>query len=367
MSKAKIISVIGARPQFIKMAMISKELSSHDDLKHIIVHTGQHFDENMSRVFFDEMEMPQPDYSLRIDSLSHGAMTGRMIEAVESVLLEESPDLMLVYGDTNSTLAGALAAKKLRQTVAHIEAGMRSYKIDMPEELNRVLTDRISDILFCPTETAVGNLIKEGYESLPCKIVRCGDVMYDASLYYREISSERCRILKQLDLNEFVLCTVHRAENTDDAESLKSIIEGLNRIAQDITIVMPLHPRTRKAMDAHGIAVEFTVIEPVGYFDMIELTRHCRHVITDSGGLQKEAYFFRKGCVTLRDETEWVELVEHGYNILAGSSAERICEAHGEMMAANLQFEDDLYGDGNASHQIVNELRSTISSRQIAR
>jgi UDP-GlcNAc3NAcA epimerase len=364
MSKAKIISVIGARPQFIKMAMISKELGNHDDLEHVIVHTGQHFDESMSNVFFDEMEIPEPDFNLQINSLSHGAMTGQMLEAVENVLLDESPDFVLVYGDTNSTLAGALAAKKLKLAVAHVEAGMRSYRIDMPEELNRVLTDRISDILFCSTETAVGNLIKEGYEGLPCRIVRCGDVMYDASVYYRSISGERCQILKQLDLHDFVLCTVHRAENTDDAENLKSIIEGLNRIAQDTTIVMPLHPRTRKAMDAHGIAAEFTVIEPVGFFDMIELTRHCRHVITDSGGLQKEAYFFRKGCVTLRDETEWVELVEHGYNILAGSSAERICEARDEMISANLQFEDDIYGDGRASCQIVNELRNTISSRQ---
>ncbi len=188
--------------------------------------------------------------------------------------------------------------------------------------------------------------------------------MYDASVYYREISSERSQILRQLDLDDFVLCTVHREENTDNAENLKSIIEGLNRIARDITIVMPLHPRTRRVMDVHGIAVEFTVIEPVGFFDMVELTRHCRLVITDSGGLQKEAYFFRKGCVTLRDETEWVELVEHGYNILAGSSAERICEAYGEMISANPQFEDGIYGDGKASRQIVNELRTSISNRQ---
>ncbi len=365
MNQAKIISVIGARPQFIKMAMISKELVNHDDLEHVIVHTGQHFDENMSRVFFDEMEIPKPDYNLQIDSLSHGAMTGQMLEAVENVLLDEHPDLVLVYGDTNSTLAGALAAKKLKLAVAHIEAGMRSYRIDMPEELNRVLTDRISDILFCPTETAVGNLIKEGYGDLPCRIVRCGDVMYDASVYYRSISGECSRILKRLDLHDFVLCTVHRAENTDDAENLKSIMEGLNRIAQDMPIVMPLHPRTRKAMDTHGIVAEFTVIEPVGFFDMIELTRHCRLVITDSGGLQKEAYFFRKGCVTLRGETEWVELVEHGYNILAGSCAEKIREAYGGMMSANLQFEDGIYGDGSASRQIVDELRTSISSRQI--
>lgn len=364
MNQAKIISVIGARPQFIKMAMISRELANHDDLQHVIVHTGQHFDENMSRVFFDEMEIPKPDYNLQIDSLSHGSMTGRMLEAIENVLLDESPDLVLVYGDTNSTLAGALAAKKLMQTVAHIEAGMRSYRIDMPEELNRVLTDRISDILFCSSETAVNNLIREGYEGLPCKIVRCGDVMYDASVYYREISSERSQILKRHDLHDFALCTVHRAENTDDAENLKSIMEGLNKIARDITIVMPLHPRTRKAMDAHGIAAEFTVLEPVGFFDMIELTRHCKLVLTDSGGLQKEAYFFRKGCVTLRDETEWVELVEHGYNILAGSSAEKIREAYGEMISANLQFEDGIYGHGKASCQIVDELRNSISSWQ---
>jgi UDP-GlcNAc3NAcA epimerase len=367
MSKAKIISVIGARPQFIKMAMISKELANHDDLEHVIVHTGQHFDENMSRVFFDELEIPRPDYNLQIDSLSHGAMTGRMLEALENVLLDESPDVVIVYGDTNSTLAGALAAKKLRQSVAHVEAGMRSYNIDMPEELNRVLTDRVSDILFCSTEAAVDNLTKEGYDALPCKIVKCGDVMYDASVYYRETSSERCRILKKLDLDDFVLCTVHRAENTDNAENLKSIMDGLNRIAQDITVVMPLHPRTRKAMDAHRIAAELTTIDPVGFFDMIELTRHCRLVITDSGGLQKEAYFFGKGCVTLRDETEWVELVEHGYNILAGSNADRVCEAYGEMISASPEFVDGLYGDGKTSSRIVNELRNTISSRQISR
>jgi len=331
-------------------------------LEHVIIHTGQHFDENMSDIFFDEMEIPRPDHNLGIHSITHGAMTGQMLEAAEEALVGESPDVVLVYGDTNSTLAGALAARKLKLTVAHVEAGMRSCRTDAPEEINRVLTDRISDLLFCPSETAVNNLRREGYENLPCRIVRCGDVMYDASVHYRRISGQRSEVLKRLDLHDFALCTVHRAENTDDPESLKSIVKGLNRIARDISVVLPLHPRTREAMDACGIVAEFTILEPVGFFDMIELTRHCKLVVTDSGGLQKEAYFFKKGCVTLRDETEWVELVEHGYNLLAGSDPGRIYEAYNDMVSSNLQFEDGLYGDGKASRQIVDELRKCISN-----
>jgi UDP-GlcNAc3NAcA epimerase len=309
----------------------------------------------MSAVFFQEMEIPEPRYNLEVNGAGHGAMTGRMLEKIEKVLIDEKPHLVMVYGDTNSTLAGALAARKLNIPLAHVEAGLRSFKMTMPEEINRILTDRISDLLFCPTEKAVSNLDEEGFRNFGCRIYQVGDVMYDSALYYANQAEKKSEIINRLNLTEkpFVLCTIHRQENTDDTENLKSIIDALNRLSQDITVVLPLHPRTRKIMHQHGISTEFETIEPVGYFDIIMLLKNCRLVITDSGGMQKEAYFFGKYCLTLRDETEWVELTEHGYNTLVGINRKKITDAFQNRVNEQFVNQQSLYGDGNASRKIA--------------
>jgi UDP-GlcNAc3NAcA epimerase len=264
----------------------------------------------------------------------------------------------VVFGDTNSTLAGALAARKLGRKVAHVEAGLRSFNENMPEEINRILTDRLSDILFCPSETAVKNLQNEGYANLGCKIVNCGDILYDAALYYGRQSHRHSDIIKKLNLERerFVLATIHRAENTDDVLKLRSIVSAFNRINREIRVVVPLHPRTRNILEKNGITPEFAEIEPVGYFDMVEFYKNCKLVMTDSGGMQKEAYFFKKPCLTLREETEWAELVDKGVNILVGADVERIVEGYARFGAGNAVFCEGLYGNGNAGESIVNEL-----------
>jgi UDP-GlcNAc3NAcA epimerase len=285
-------------------------------------------------------------------------MIGRMLEKIEEVLLAEKPDFVLVYGDTNSTLAGALAAKKLHIRVVHIEAGLRSFNMAMPEEINRILTDRISDILCCPTDNAVQNLRQEGFDAFPCRVVMTGDVMLDAARYYATIAPERSDIKKRLGLkgSRFVLCTVHRAENTDDPQRLSSIVTALNEISRDMRIILPLHPRTQKNIAAQGLSLSFNTIEPVGYFDMLELLRHCSIVLTDSGGLQKEAFYFKKSCITLRDETEWTELVDIGANDLAGADRQTIVSAFFKARNNGANFDIDLYGHGEASTTIVAEI-----------
>jgi UDP-GlcNAc3NAcA epimerase len=350
----RIMTIVGARPQLIKAAAVSRALGK-SGTKEIIVHTGQHFDKNMSAIFFDEMGIPAPDYNLEINSLNHGAMTGRMIEKIEDLLLLEKPDLVIVYGDTNSTLAGALAAKKLCIKLAHVEAGLRSFNMKMPEEINRILTDRISDHLFCPTDAAVSNLIAEGFKNYNSKIYKVGDVMYDAALYYSKFSKDRSSVISEngLEDSKFVLCTVHRGENTDNLENLKSIISALNKINMQTRVVLPLHPRTRKVIKKNNLKLSFSPLEPVGYFDIIELLKHCRLVITDSGGMQKEAYFFGKYCITLREETEWVELVNNKVNLLAGTSEEKILSSFKQLSDRSLITITSLYGDGKASEKIV--------------
>ena len=352
----KVLSVLGARPQFIKAAAVSRAINKADGIKEKIIHTGQHFDVNMSDVFFKEMNIPKPDYMLNINSLSHGAMTGRMLEGIEKAIIKEEPDIVMVYGDTNSTIAGALAAKKLHVKVAHVEAGLRSFNINMPEEVNRILTDRISDILFCPTDTAISNLNKEGFDSFDIKIVKNGDVMRDAALYYSQQSPQRSNILKKINIDEFILCTLHRAENTDSPQRMESIVSALNDISKKIPIVLPLHPRTKKVLETLGLRLEVNIINPVGYFDMIELIKKSKLVVTDSGGLQKEAFFFSKHCVTLRDETEWKELLDYGYNVLAGSSIVAIEQNIKKMLTKKSDFSLDLYGTGSASEIITQEL-----------
>jgi UDP-GlcNAc3NAcA epimerase len=359
----KIVTIVGARPQFVKAAAVSRIIRKMEGLQEILIHTGQHFDNNMSSVFFREMDIPEPDYNLEVNSLSHGAMTGRMIEKIEEVLFAEKPDWVMVYGDTNSTLAGALAARKLDIGVAHVEAGLRSYNMKMPEEINRVLTDRISNVLFCPSETAVQNLQKEGFKNFPCQILQTGDVMYDAALYYGSMSAERSDIISRLRIENrnFILCTVHRQENTDNPENLLSIVKALNEINRDMPIILPLHPRTRKILQQHKIVLDFEPIDPVGYFDIIELLKNCLLVMTDSGGMQKEAYFFNKFCITLRDETEWIELVTHGYNQLVSIHPEKIVSLYRKLLPQNFINTHTFYGKGNASMLISDFLASNLS------
>jgi len=349
----EIVTIVGARPQFIKAAAISREISQHADIHETIIHTGQHFTPNMSDLFFDEMHIPYPDYNLNINNLGHGAMTGKMLEQIEKILLEKKPDWVIVYGDTNSTLAGALAAKKLHLKIAHVEAGLRSFNMDMPEEINRILTDRISDILFCPTETAVKNLHREGFDHFPVRIVESGDVMLDAALFYRTF----CRPPQIKPEGHFILASLHRAENTDDPQRLSNIIRALETISLEQQVLLPLHPRTRGKLETLNYNIKHSnihFIDPVGYLEMLYLLNHCSLVMTDSGGLQKEAFFFHKCCITLRNETEWTELVENGYNTLAGNSYDSIIRTYRNHPSPT--FDKSLYGDGHAAKIIVDTL-----------
>jgi len=356
----KIVTIVGARPQFVKAAALSRAFQEIGGIEEVIIHTGQHFDKNMSDVFFMEMQIPHPQYNLAINSLSHGAMTGRMIEKIESVLLEEKPDFLLVYGDTNSTLAGALAAVKIQVPIAHVEAGLRSFNMEMPEEINRILTDRISNVLFCPTDTAIDNLANEGYSNIDAKVVKSGDVMEDAALYYEKLSREKATVLQTNNLEEssYYICTLHRAENTKSADRMAEIIQGLNTIAHNYKVVLPVHPRTKELLSTHNLNNNILIIEPVGYFDMIALIKNSRLVVTDSGGLQKEAYFFNKYCVTARDQTEWVELVSNGYNRIVGANSAKMIEAVNYFESRDFRKETQLYGGGKAANFMAEYLKN---------
>ncbi len=352
----KIVTIVGARPQFIKVAPVSRAIAQKKDLQEVLIHTGQHFDQNMSKVFFDQMEIPRPKHFLNIHSLSHGAMTGRMLEEAESIMARERPDIVMVYGDTNSTLAGALAAAKLSIPVAHVEAGLRSHNLHMPEEINRILTDRISRILFCPTRAAEKNLRREGFDNFPCDIHLTGDVMYDASLLFKDKARKPAKV--RLPAN-FVLATIHREANTKNPARLASIISGLNRVAEKQPVVFPIHPRTYKVINGNDLpplSKNIKLIEPVGYLEMLHLLQHCQLVLTDSGGVQKEAYFFEKPCITLREETEWTELVDAGYNKLCGTNPDNIYQAAQDYLKEPPAFEKGLYGKGNASAIIAEAL-----------
>ncbi len=347
----KIITILGARPQFIKAGSVSREISKCKDINEIIVHTGQHYDVNMSDIFFDEMKIPKPNYFLGIGGKSHGAMTGQMIEKIEEVILKEQPDWILVYGDTNSTLAGAIVASKLHIKLVHVEAGLRSFNMRMPEEVNRILTDRVSQILCCPTNTAIQNLKNEGYENFDCKIVKSGDVMQDGAIFYKNLAVKpSCKIS-----DKYVLSTIHRAENTDNLNRLNSIVKSLNEVNKNRQVILPLHPRTKKILEKNNIKTNFTIIDPVGYLEMIWLIDNCDLVMTDSGGLQKEAFFFKKPCITLRDETEWVELIENRFNVLVGADKDKILHAYNNYIFSD-KFDINLYGGGKASKNIVVEL-----------
>ncbi len=344
----KVVTIVGARPQFIKVAPVSRWLRLH--CKEIVVHTGQHYDDLLSGIFFRELEIPAPDYNLEVGSASHGRQTGEMLTGVEEVLLKERPDWVVVYGDTNSTLAGALAAAKLDIPVAHVEAGLRSYNRKMPEEINRVLTDHLSSLLFCPTETAVKNLTQEGIIQ---GVYQVGDVMYDVALWGLEVAERKSTILKTLnvDAGRYLLTTIHRPSNTDEPDNLAAIMSALNETAE--TVIFPAHPRTQKAFNHWQIHPNSNVrlIDPISYLDMLVLEKNARMILTDSGGVQKEAYILGIPCVTLREETEWIETVEAGWNVLVGASRERILEAVKNFRPAVPR--SPLFGDGNASQRIV--------------
>ncbi len=356
----KIITIIGARPQFIKAAPVSraisrynKNLSANDRIHEIIIHTGQHFDKNMSDIFFDQLGIPEPKYNFGINAVSHGAMTGRMLERTESVLIDEDPDIVVVYGDTNSTLSGALAASKLNIPVAHIEAGLRSFNKQMPEEINRILTDHVSSFLFCPTLKAVEHLRNEGITN---GVFHVGDVMYDAARQAAQLTEGFGNGLLNFGLepDNYFLATIHRAENTDDKQRLYSILSALAELNKKKKVVLPLHPRTAARISDFGlrdIARQLKLIDPVSFLDMVLLEKNASIILTDSGGVQKEAYFYSVPCITLRDETEWTETIEAGWNTLAGSETDKILAA-AEKASTGTEITE--YGNGSSAEKILN-------------
>jgi UDP-N-acetylglucosamine 2-epimerase (non-hydrolysing) len=354
----KVVTVVGARPQFVKMAPVSRVLRGYFD--EIVIHTGQHYDYEMNRVFFEQLNIPEPDYYLGVGSGTHGYQTGEMLKKIEEVLIKEKPDLVMVFGDTNSTLAGALAAAKLKIKVAHVEAGLRSFDKSMPEEINRILTDHVSDYLFAPTETAVKNLHNEGIRN---GVYLTGDVMLDALLYNAKIAKRHSNILDKLGLKpkEFCLATVHRAENTDNFERLKNIVDAF--VECEEPIVFPVHLRTEKFLRAYGLyeslkkAENVILIKPVGYLDMLMLEKNAKKILTDSGGVQKEAYFLKVPCITLRERTEWVETVEDGWNVLVGADKEKILRAVREFEPSGETYTYK-FGDGRASEKIAEVIKN---------
>jgi UDP-GlcNAc3NAcA epimerase len=361
----KILTVVGARPQFIKAAVVSRHLAASKTLCEVMVHTGQHFDPMMSEVFFSELGIARPAHNLGIHSLRHGAMVGRMIEAIETILVNEKPSALLVYGDTDSTLAGAMAAAKLHVPVIHVEAGLRSFNSKMPEEINRIVTDRLSRLLFCPTQTAVKNLIDEGFDRFPAKVILSGDVMCDSIRYFSNLSRQQSKVIETHGLGQnFALLTLHRAETTNEPALLKRLVLGLEALQDKygMQIVWPIHPRTRNLLRAQDLTPKLTLIDPVGYLDMLRLIDASVAVLTDSGGLQKEAYLMGKFCITLREETEWVELVQSGVNRLVGTDPVAIEHAWIDVTKNKDQiWPTDLYGNGSAGEQIVSEIEKELT------
>ena len=379
----KIITVIGARPQIIKAAAISRAIKNNfsDKILEVIVHTGQHYDENMSQIFFEELEIPIPNYNLNVGSGSHGEQTAKMLEGLENIYMQEKPDAVIVYGDTNSTIAGALAASKIHIPVIHIEAGLRSFNKAMPEEINRIACDHMSTLLFTPSETGHRNLLNEGIKNDQKeaasidnpKIYLCGDIMYDNSLYFSAMSEQKSEILKELEIttDEFILCTIHRDTNTDDTTNLNAIFRALLRIQKtsNLKIVLPLHPRTKDKMTSNldnSLLLEITqnrnikIIQPLGFLDIISLEKNARLIITDSGGLQKEAFFFKKPCVILREQTEWIEIVENGNAVIAGANELKIISSVETLIKRTDFTYPNLYGDGNAANFICKKITEEL-------
>ena len=379
----KIITVIGARPQIIKAAAISRAIKNNfsDKILEVIVHTGQHYDENMSQIFFEELEIPFPNFNLNVGSGSHGEQTAKMLEGLENIYMQEKPDAVIVYGDTNSTIAGALAASKIHIPVIHIEAGLRSFNKAMPEEINRIACDHMSTLLFTPSETGHRNLLNEGIKNEHNeaasidnpKIYLCGDIMYDNSLYFSAVSEQKSKILKELEIttDEFILCTIHRDTNTDDTANLNAIFRALLRIQKtsNLKIVLPLHPRTKEKLNSHldeNLLTElnqnknFKIIPPLGFLDIISLEKNARLIITDSGGLQKEAFFFQKPCVILREQTEWIEIIENGNALIAGANELKIISSVETLFKRTDFTYPNLYGDGNAANFICKKITEEL-------
>ena len=373
----RIVTIIGARPQIIKAAALSRAIKTHyaNEIQEIIVHTGQHYDDNMSAVFFDELGIPRPDYNLHVGSASHGVQTARMTEGIEDILIKERPDYIVLYGDTNSTLAGAVAAAKIHIPIAHVEAGLRSFNKSMPEEINRIVCDHCSTLLFSPTQAGVENLQREGfalnneppYTIDNPKVYHCGDIMYDNSLYFAEIAETKTNIINDLGLKDkpFILATIHRDTNTDYPERLDTIFSALLTLSEQYHVVLPLHPRTNKLLKTNLEAAKqaqlfsssnINIIPPVSFLEMIALERHARLVMTDSGGVQKEAYFFKKPCIILRPETEWVEIVQTGNAILADANMSRIMEAWKHFEAMPPTDFPEIFGDGNAAKFMLEKM-----------
>jgi len=341
----KLATIIGARPQFIKAAAVSRIIKKYDDIHETIIHTGQHYDANMSDVFFSELKIPRPDYNLEVGSASHGKQTGVMLERIEQVLQRENPDWVLTYGDTNSTLAGALAAVKLHIPIAHIEAGLRSFNRLMPEEINRIATDHVSDLLLAPTQNALQLLEREG---LSGRSVFTGDVMFDSLLFYKELITDKHRIDEIKNINSFYLATIHRPENTDDKKRLQSIFEAFSHL--NYPVILPLHPRTKKLLDGIKFNHNTLLVPPVSYLQMIYLLKNCQKVLTDSGGLQKEAYFMKKPCLTLRDQSEWVETLENNWNFIVGADTRKILE---KIAVQEFGSQSEGFGDGRAAEHVI--------------
>lgn len=349
----KIITVIGARPQFIKAAAISRIIKQQDHIQEIIVHTGQHYDQKMSDIFFSELDIPRPNYNLAVGSGSHGKQTGLMLERIESVLLKEQPDGLITYGDTNSTLAAALAAVKLQIPIAHIEAGLRSFNRSMPEEINRIMTDHISDILLAPTQNAMHLLASEGLKE---KSFFVGDVMFDSILFYKELARHKQKEFINIPQKKYYLCTIHRPENTDNHTRLQNIFSGLSELNHQV--IIPLHPRTSKILRNIHYSDNIKVIEPIGYLNMIALVNNAEIILTDSGGLQKEAYFLKKRCITLRDQTEWIETLENSWNFIVGANKSLIVEKSSIKPTGP---QTHAFGDGHASEKIIHILNRYFS------
>ena len=382
----KLVTIIGARPQIIKAAALSRAIKNHyaDRIQEVIVHTGQHYDDNMSQVFFDELGIPSPDYNLHVGSASHGVQTARMTEGIEALLIKEHPDFIVLYGDTNSTLAGAVAAAKIHVPIVHIEAGLRSFNKAMPEEINRIVCDHCSTLLFTPTKAGLENLKREGFpidESGPStgsgsatidhpKVYHCGDIMYDNSLHFANIAEEKTDIIQRLELGgkSFILATIHRDTNTDHSERLSAIFRSILRLSKDCQVVLPLHPRTAKLLKANldedlqkqiFSCPSIKLIPPVSFLEMIALERHAQLVMTDSGGVQKETYFFKKPCIILRPETEWVEIVETGNAILTDADESRIMEAWQHFKDNPPTVFPEIFGDGHAAEFMLDKIISS--------
>ncbi len=343
----KIVSIVGARPQFVKAAAISHEFLKHRGITEVIIHTGQHFDNNMSEVFFKQMKIPRPKYNFNIHSLPHGAMVGRMIEEIEKVLLKENPDWVMVYGDTNSTLAGSIAAKKLNKKLAHVEAGMRYFDMRMPEETNRIVADRLADVLFCPTEEALRNLAKEGFRGFDCKIIKVGDVMVDSFYHYKAIALHDKSYAKNMP-KQYVLATIHRASNTDNLPTLKGIVRALSKINEKIPVIFVVHPRTRKIIEENKLRVNFAMINPVGYLEMLALMDKSAFVLTDSGGLQKEAYLAKKPCLVIYKNTAWVELVKNKFCLVTEVNEKSILNKFTQLTKLKANYRKVIYPQGAA-------------------